>query len=282
MVKDVDYVECPICGKQGKRIYKHIIGVHNLSIDDFRNQYPGCETTCLSLRKQIQQNTTKSLNTEDVKRRRTEYLNSEAGKARQRAGMQAIQNRPDVQEARIKSVKKALKRRWEDPIEREKVSKNIKKSLTTDEMCQRRHQWMVERWNNPDYREKEMQNVMKQFSDGNLGVRKTFIDDDGKEVVFRSSWEFEFYKILKSLGIDFEYEAHKFFYKYEGITKIYIPDFYIKSLDLFIEIKPYYYQEYEINKIKVQSVVDKGKKIICLGDNEYNNVEYIKSLLCSE
>lgn len=32
-----DYVLCPICGKEGKRIYKHIVKVHCMSLDEFHN-----------------------------------------------------------------------------------------------------------------------------------------------------------------------------------------------------------------------------------------------------
>ena len=79
-IEGVDYVECPICGHRGLRIYKHLKLKHNLSLDEFSKIYPNKNTTAECLRNQIQDNTKVSLNREDVARKRREFRNSPEGK----------------------------------------------------------------------------------------------------------------------------------------------------------------------------------------------------------
>ena len=55
--------------------------------------------------------------------------------------------------------------------------------------------------------------------------------------MFRSNWEIELAELLTSLGITYEYEPTRFFYKAE--RESYLPDIYLPEYDTFIEVKGY-------------------------------------------
>lgn len=87
-----------------------------------------------------------------------------------------------------------------------------------------------------------------------------FIDKNGKEYCFKSSYEFAFcIDILEKQNINWVYEPRRF--KLSN-GKVYIPDFYDKDNDIFYEVKGYltdkskekldlFYKEYEQIKLKV-------------------------------
>lgn len=70
---------------------------------------------------------------------------------------------------------------------------------------------------------------------------------DGKEVFLDSSYEARFTDILDKFYIHWEKNYDKFQYIFEGEFKNYIPDFYLKNLDLWIEVKGW---EREADKFK--------------------------------
>jgi len=70
---------------------------------------------------------------------------------------------------------------------------------------------------------------------------------DGKEVFLDSSYEEKFTNILDEFSIYWEKNYKKFQYVFDNKIKNYIPDFYLKDLDLWIEVKGW---EKEIDKFK--------------------------------
>ena len=56
-------------------------------------------------------------------------------------------------------------------------------------------------------------------------------------MAFRSKWEVELAELLYELGIDFEYEPERFYFRGEGDS--YLPDFYLPEYNVFIEVKGY-------------------------------------------
>lgn len=55
---------------------------------------------------------------------------------------------------------------------------------------------------------------------------------------FRSSWEVNIAEILEALDIPFDYEPRRFYFRRE--RESYLPDFYIPSADVWIEVKGWY------------------------------------------
>jgi hypothetical protein len=58
-IENVDFVVCPICGHQGKRITLHCKKLHNKTKEDMKNEYPSSSLMCLK---------TLERNKEDVKK----------------------------------------------------------------------------------------------------------------------------------------------------------------------------------------------------------------------
>ena len=58
-----------------------------------------------------------------------------------------------------------------------------------------------------------------------------------RKMGFRSIFEFDFSKDLQRRGIVYEYESHKIPYEIPARVTRYVPDFYIKETDIYIETK---------------------------------------------
>jgi hypothetical protein len=54
-------------------------------------------------------------------------------------------------------------------------------------------------------------------------------------MVFRSNWEIELAELLHELGIEFEYEPERFYFRAE--RESYLPDFYLPEYNVWIEVK---------------------------------------------
>ena len=65
-----------------------------------------------------------------------------------------------------------------------------------------------------------------------------------KGIVFRSSWEYGFALLLEFNGVPWSYEPQRLSYRFKGLKKTYIPDFYLPEgwgdgKSLYVEIKGY-------------------------------------------
>ena len=97
-------------------------------------------------------------------------------------------------------------------------------------------------WNDPEYR-KRHQDAMKRavennpesYTSSNRGRTKQ-IEYDG--VKFQGQWEVDFYKWAKDQGLAPIRSEKGFPYHWNG-DRTYFPDFYIKKLDTYIEVKGY-------------------------------------------
>jgi hypothetical protein len=57
------------------------------------------------------------------------------------------------------------------------------------------------------------------------------------DMMFRSNWEIELAELLSELGISFQYEPQRFYFRAE--RESYLPDFYLPAYNTFIEVKGY-------------------------------------------
>lgn len=278
MIKDIDFVECPICGHRGQRLVRHIKGKHDMSFEDFKTNYPNCETTCKVVRDRIKSKTKESVNTTSCREKRKNWYTSEEGKTvLSKNGAKAWLDE-DFVIRHNKAVSESSKKMWSDSSFRSKQSELIKVSLNTDRVRKLHHDRLVKMWENPEYRLKMTLNAANMVIDGKLG-KSISCSVGGVNYVFKSIWEMEFAKVLNTLGISFLYEEIKFKYFFDDIVRVYVPDFYLVDYNAFIEVKPKCFQSEEINVIKLNSVRDKGYQIFYVGDGEYNNIDYIKSLI---
>lgn len=73
------------------------------------------------------------------------------------------------------------------------------------------------------------------YTSSNRGRTKQIIVDGIK---FQGQWEVDFYLWAKTKGLDPKRPTESFTYEWNG-TRTYFPDFYIKSKDLYVEVKGY-------------------------------------------
>jgi prolyl oligopeptidase PreP (S9A serine peptidase family) len=97
-------------------------------------------------------------------------------------------------------------------------------------------------WNDPAFKEKHRAAMKKavlanpeSYSSSNRGRTKQIIVDGIK---LQGQWEVDFYLWAKSKGLEPKRPDQAFKYEWNG-ERWYHPDFYIKSLDLYIEVKGY-------------------------------------------
>lgn len=99
-----------------------------------------------------------------------------------------------------------------------------------------------QKWSDPEFIKKHS-DAMKRavlenpesYSSSNRGRTKQIVIDGIK---LQGQWEVDFYSWAKSVGLDPVRPTIGFKYVWKG-ERTYYPDFYIKSLDLYVEVKGY-------------------------------------------
>ena len=108
----------------------------------------------------------------------------------------------------------------------------------------------IERINSKKSREKAIANIKAAWRDEDKAremsrkmwkTRQRKVSCSKGIVEVKSSYEERAIKLLDSFGFRWEYEPRSFLL--EKLDKIYIPDFYIEELDLWIEVKGYWYRD---------------------------------------
>ncbi len=95
------------------------------------------------------------------------------------------------------------------------------------------------------------------------------------KIYYQGSYEEDFLKLCKHLSLNVTKPKYiKYFF--EGKIRRYFPDFYIKELDLIIEIKSNYYYKLhlEMNNLKKEYTIKNGFKHLTIIDKNYE--EFLK------
>lgn len=146
---------------------------------------------------------------------------------------------------------------------------------------------MLESNKRPDVKAKRSKNMLRLWQDPEF-VRKAFgtqsrwidfIDCYGNLIKLKSSYELKICTLLGELGINYEYEFKRFGYYFKGSYHSYYPDIYLKSYDLYLEIKPDKLQNTDVNMAKFQSVVDSGCNIVYVGEDYLDNKDKLLELI---
>jgi len=100
----------------------------------------------------------------------------------------------------------------------------------------------IKRWSDPENKikqsiamKKAVENNPESYSSSNRGRTKQIIVDGIK---LQGQWEVDFYHWAKNQGLQPIRPAESFTYEWNG-TRSYFPDFYIESLDMYVEVKGY-------------------------------------------
>jgi len=116
-------------------------------------------------------------------------------------------------------------------------------------------------WKNEEYidrrRKSGREQALKNMNDDSYGYKKYKYNG----ISYRSTWEVKVAKCLDILEIQYEYEKHRFKYiDSNNIERLYIPDFYLIELNMFLEVKPENLIN-DITNIKIESVKNNGYRI---------------------
>lgn len=97
-------------------------------------------------------------------------------------------------------------------------------------------------WNDPDFRKKHRESMKRavennpdSYTSSNRGRTKQ-IEYDG--IKLHGQWELDFYKWAKENGLKPKRPSTGFPYYWHG-NRTYFPDFYIDSIDVYVEVKGY-------------------------------------------
>jgi hypothetical protein len=98
------------------------------------------------------------------------------------------------------------------------------------------------KWANPDFRKKHQDSMKRavsenpeSYSSSNRGRTKQIIVDGIK---LQGQWEVDFYMWAKAKGLNPVRPDRAFKYNWNG-ERLYHPDFYIASLNVYVEVKGY-------------------------------------------
>lgn len=179
-----------------------------------------------------------------------------------------------------KKKSEEFKKRWESE-ERSDIIESQAIGRLRPEVRQRRRElatvWSRKLHQNPEYLRTKSQNSRQQM----LGYISRNIIRGHRvsygSTTYRSTWEVTFAKYCDSKGLKYEYESYRFSYTYQGVQRLYIPDFYLPSLNLMIEIKPACRFD-EIAKMKFESIPSVYKKIL-ITEHELFNPDILDSIL---
>lgn len=99
-------------------------------------------------------------------------------------------------------------------------------------------------WASAPYRAKISASLRKRWATDppKCISRKYEIQTDEGQIVVKSTYERNFVRYLDALGLKWTYEPRSFVLKTLG-GRVLIPDFYVKDLDLVVEIKGYFWHD---------------------------------------
>jgi hypothetical protein len=139
----------------------------------------------------------------------------------------AIVSTKSSEESRGKHSR-AQKLKYADPVFKEKVTNSLR-----------------EVWNSKEFRSKVSESLKKRWQTyplPNCASRKYDIRTSGGTITVKSSYEKNFVNLLEERGYTWEYETRTYVLK-SLADRVLIPDFYVKDLDLVIEVKGYFWHD---------------------------------------
>lgn len=259
-----DYVECPICGKKLMNMTSHI-KAHGIEIKDFKIKYPNVDLVSESYRSKMSSKMKVVRNRDDVKAKTSENSKRMWGSSEFKDKMHKIhlevQSDKDLQSRKSKT----LKNTWKRQEVRNRIIDAQKKAQSLESEKERKSRQGKLNWESKEYRSK----VRKH--------RSVRILDNGEPMIFASSWEVKVSKYLDSLDIEWDYETLQFeYFTNDGKSHNYYPDFYLRDLDLILEVKPKHEIELEVNQLKFSSVVSCGRNIMYITQDDIVNIDTFK------
>lgn len=156
---------------------------------------------------------------------------------------------------------------------------NFNKNQWTEAQRAKRSKIQSDKWKNLEYRAKWHETRMIPDNLTKCSMNK-FKKKEFSNGSFRSSYENQCSVVLDQLGYSYEYEPFYVRYNYLGKNYSYSVDFYISSLNLIIEVKPYKFTQSPKNQAKMKGSIESGYNYVFLTERElWKDLEYIRNLL---
>lgn len=251
-------VICQICGKEFTTISHHVKVKHNIHIDEYRELYPGQETSDPDWMRIRNEAIKSKCTTQEFRGLMSEisspYNKSDEARKRNSELMRAQNRDPRFIEAR----KEAVKAKYSIP--EEAVKRSIRLSEQAKSQWARNHDEMARKVGPHKWTSEVTRSTYRSYAEMFLAEQLTYA------------------------GINFEYEPRSFKYFSLSHNKIrrYYPDFYISDPEIFIEVK---YDEDAVNESvieKINAVRSSGYIIIIVYHKEIVKSPSVTSYILSE
>lgn len=293
-----DKVECSVCGKKYKVITSSHLRKHDISIEDYKLNYPDSPLSSQyfvekmkvinrningreDVRKKISDSVKEANKADNLRKRKSDGMKKVWDSKDYRDRMYTIhveaQNRDEVKTKKSNSLKDT----WKTDVFRDKMQSIYKSEEYQEKVIaiQKEVSSRPEIVKNKKIKSRALWDS-KEFRVRVAKGRKRFkYSINGLIVYLRSSWEKKVCEYLDTLKIPYEYESTAFKYMINNEERLYIPDIYLETMNVYLEIKPEYFARKMINIIKLEAVRKTGNRIEFLTGEHIEDIEIFENFL---
>ena len=280
---------CLLCEFYGESLVSHVIHIHKLHPKLYRVLFPFAMMTSDEYAKKVAHMGNGRVRSEEerlgrnksIKSFYTSYWDTDKGKVHRLQISETLEGRTLTPEHIHHLSEGALNSTIEN-IGRFKPGVPYKYNPTKKNVDSRRQRAITR---NTSYEGRDSSSrrcIAKLQKAGGLRSSKAdwYTDRLGRKRFLRSSWEIKFAQWLDSKLLTWDYESEYFLDSTSEEVHRYLPDFYIKELDSYIEIKPMWRieQAYDLKRL-IECVYN--KKLLIVTEDELQDLDSWYSNLIS-
>lgn len=237
-------LKCKICGYECKSILSnHLKNKHNISSKEYKEMYPGSETTSAEYRKMMSdRNKSDKMREITINRNKSDYMrNAVSNRNKDKDFINKCKEGIRKSEKFHKSVSKSVSERnkimWKNEDYREKMRESISRSqklvMNTPERKSFQSKVMKKNWKNGLIAKKMLDAPKNRLYGHRSNYYSEFFD---KEFICKSDGERDFIKLMEDMKAD-DLQYEPIHIHGNGIT--YIPDFLVRFKDkkYLVEVK---------------------------------------------
>lgn len=129
-----------------------------------------------------------------------------------------------------------------------------------------------------------VENPMQSNEINDKRIKSSFLINDFESIKYQGKYELNFLHFCKNSNIPISKPKFTIDYYEDGIKRKYLPDFYIESINLIIEIKSTYYYNLHKNKniLKKEYTIKEGYTYIMITDKSYDVFEKLYNELTKQ
>ena len=245
IVHGKEFLFCPICGEKGfTRLGTHVALKHHVKASSL-----DCKTVTESYSEERRQQL------KEQRKHDKKFVENQKKSASKQ--LIALHQDKEFEKSLTDKASKARSYRWKnDP----NFASEMNRKLTEG-----KNKWLEDEVNRQSVRDKARAEMIESWKSNPLfvnnsrhGVRSIYTDSLSRTFYLRSSLEDKTARLLDEIMPGkWDYEAVRIPYIYEGIERIYIPDFLLEN-NILLEVKPSYQLEDTIVQAKKSSAINAG------------------------